>query len=205
MLENFILNSAKPEDSLLYFYSSYAQILSAIFGVFGMFAVFRIERIDEKISKCCENFRNWCAFDSHRRVAILRMRGDSENQSWLEDDVKDHMDYLYKKSLTEESHLNKALSDYKNYYETYAQAKSTLSICLLILMALMSFCIVKSLYSLVYLQELIRLNRHYVLAEVYLLGILFMVIILGLGGYTYYCLFYPKRKPINTPLTNPRR
>lgn len=190
-------------NSLLYFYSSVAQSMAALFAISGIFLIFRIEVVKSEISKGIDNFRKWVAFRiSIVDPAINALGINKEPHSWLDKDVLDHIEESLDNARKNVPAYEKALTDY------FIFIKSRLDYQVLLKKyAFPPFVVISVIFfdALCFLPKMTLLISEYpailCVNTIAILSLIFCLLVY-LIVFIFFVIREPKNFIINTPRTN---
>jgi len=194
-----ICNMDVPQ-TLLYFYSSVAQSMAALFAVGGIFAVYSLQTIDNELEF---TKRAFAEFVDGFRERIRGYKGDVNAKMWLGKDFLVHLAYLIaQENKTPDKSLFKAYQDYQIHFKNQMEYKNRIKKDLLFPTILIALNFINALLFLPYLDFLLTKCRCVVSVDVFLLILSSTVIVIYLIQYISFCLQGSKEVEINNPKTN---
>ena len=203
LLKEFMF-STEPEAlkiTMLYFYSTLAQSMAALFVVSGIFLIFRIEMIQNEINGGIDNFRNWVAFRINVRDPEINTLGiNIEPHSWLPKDVLVHIEAALQIARNRNHQYTRALTDYFTFIAgrlNYQKWLKLFSFPPFILIGLI-FC--NAIYNLTIIDLLISKYR----VDLYTDIVFELGITLFTGVYLLIFIFFAILGPRDWMINNPR-
>lgn len=189
-------------QTLLYFYSSVAQSMAALFAVGGIFAVYSLQTIENELEF---TKRAFAEFVDGFRERIRGYQGDVNAKMWLGKDFLVHLEYLIaQENKTGDKLLLKAYTDYHTHFKNQMEYRNRIKKELSSPTILITINFVNALLFLPCLDFILAKCRWVVFVDVFLLILFSTVIVIYLIDYIKFCLQGPKEVEINNPRTNIR-
>jgi hypothetical protein len=155
------------KTTLLYFYSTLAQSMAALFAVSGIFLIFRIEMIHNETNRGIDNFRNWVTFRINTGdIEIKNLGIDKEPHSWLPKDVLPHIETALEIAKAKNHPYTKALTDYFKFIAGRLNYQKWLKLFAFPPFILIGLIFCNALYNLAIVDLLVYKYRTNILAEV---------------------------------------
>ncbi len=219
---NFI-NTSGPDNvkvTLLYFYSTVAQSMAALFTVSGFFAIYRLQAIDAQLSRSYASYREWInirltSFNiaqinrnhvqaplAKQATEILGLGSDIEPHSWLEKDIIAHAKSLFEAAQKSGSGLMKALRDYYRHFCKQERSRLLIKIFSIIPLVIIGFLLLDALTQISYLHLQNDFNKAFYIGNVISILKWTKWLLIYLFIYTLFAIFGIPEKNDNNPITN---